>query len=128
MQNERKICPTCGARRQMEHFNDRIVDFLRQNHITRRDSCILCVEKHIGYAKALYRELLTLNRDVKGSIELNHLEIIGELRAATEEAQEYAELFAFLLDTERQYRYEGLEPDWNAIANHILKIKEQETK
>ncbi len=112
----------------MEHFNDHITDFLRRNHITRRDSCILCVEKHIGYAKALYRELLTLNRDVKGSIELNHIELIGELRAATEEAQEYAELFEFLLNTERKYRYEGIEPDWLAIANSITKIKELENK
>ena len=126
-ERKNKICPICGARNKREQritdFNFHIVEFLRENNITKRDSCIQCVEKHVGYARRLYFELLTLNDKTSGSAELNHIDIIGELRAATEEASEYPELYEELLDAERGYRYEGKEPDWYTICEMIAGIK-----
>lgn len=129
----RKInsCPICGAANRrsdaMRDFDLQIIEFLRTNRITKRDSCIACVEKHFGYAKQLFAELISLKQSngnpARGSVELNHIEIIGELRAATEESGDYAELYNALLEAERNYRYEGLEPDWLAIAAMIEDVK-----
>ena len=126
-QRKQNACPVCGAANRrtdyMRDFDFQIIEFLRSNNITKRDSCIACVEKHFGYAMQLFRESLTLQDAPKGSVELNHLEIIGELRAATEEASEYETLYFALLQAERDYRYEGLEPDWPKIAQMIAEVK-----
>ena len=120
---KQRSCPACGAHRdramQMGRFEDEIVSWLRTNNVTKRDSCLDCVKKHIGYALALCKESLTLNKDVKGSVMLNHLETIGELRAATEEASQYPVLYDYLLDIERQYRYQGTIPNWIETAQKI---------
>lgn len=131
-QRRRNACPVCGARHRrtefMREFDLQLIEFLRTNNITRRDSCITCVEKHIGYAKRLFAESLTLQDAPRGSIELNHLDIIGELRAATEEASEYETLYRTLLQAERDYRYEGLEPAWSKIAEMIVEVKSNSSK
>ena len=79
-------------------------------------------------AKRLFAESLTLQDAPRGSIELNHLDIIGELRAATEEASEYETLYRTLLQAERDYRYEGLEPAWSKIAEMIVEVKSNSSK
>lgn len=131
-QRRQNACPVCGAAHQrsgfMRDFDLQIIEFLRENNITKRDSCIVCVEKHFGYARRLFMESLTLTSSAKGSIELNHIDIIGELRAATEEASEYAELYSALLNAEREYRYEGTEPDWQTIAELIYDVKNTNTQ
>lgn len=127
---KRSTCSECGASRNrsrmMGGFNNQIIEFLEDNNITKRDSCINCVEKHFGYARELYKELLTLKQSatqVRGSVELNHVEVIGELRAATAESSEYELLYQELLSSERNYRYEGIEPDWIKIAGLIEDVK-----
>lgn len=127
-QKRQNACPVCGAAHKrteaMRNFDLQIIEYLRENNITKRDSCIACVEKHFGYAKQLFAEALTLQNAPRGSVELNHLEIIGELRAATEESSEYENLYFALLKAERDYRYEGTEPDWLAIAGLIAEVKD----
>ncbi len=126
-------CPSCGAMRdriyQMERHNDSFLEFIRQNQIVKRDSCILCVEKHLGKAKVLFEEMLTAkgkqdNADARIKVEINHLEVIGNLQAATDEAQEFIELWDYLLTAERAYRYEGIAPDWEKIAGLIIAVKD----
>lgn len=126
-------CPTCGARfereRMMHRFDYSITDFLRQNRVAKLDSCILCVEKHVSRAMIYFDELLT----AKGSgtstgtasvnIPMNHLKILGHLGCAIEESEDYTELNTYLIDAERDYRYEGISPDWSTISSLISDVK-----
>lgn len=140
---ERKIqaektakCPVCSAKREreqtMSRFEQNILLFLQNNRIVNMDSCIICVQKHVGAAMALHKEMLTadgsgtLNGDATVNIKLNHLAIIGELQCAIKESVEYTDLHTALIKQERQYRYEGIEPDWNYIAALIVEYENLE--
>ena len=128
-----KSCPVCGALRERERFmrryEDELSEFLRRNNEVKRDSCIYCVEKHVGKAMVLLDELLsnrplhvehgTTEYDARIKTELNHLGIIGNLQAATDEAEEWPELHDTLLAAEREYRYRGTMPDWEKISGLI---------
>ena len=126
-------CQTCGARidreRTMSRFETDVLSFLRHNRFIRRDSCILCVQKHIGAAMQYYREMLnaknsgTVSHTAVVNIKLNHLSIIGELQCAIDESMEYTELNEAIIQQERNYRYEGIEPNWEIIAALIVKYE-----
>ena len=127
-------CPVCGARREREQRMSRlemdIVDYLRSNRIVRFDSCIICVQKHVGTAMQYYAEMLKAKDSgkkdgtAKVDIKRNHLKIIGELNCAIDESAEYTDLNTALIEQERQYRYEGIEPDWNYIAALIVEYEQ----
>lgn len=127
-------CPVCGARRErertMSRFEHDILSFLRDNRLVKRDSCILCVQKHIGKAMQYYNEMLTAKDSGKAdgtaavNVKLNHLAIIGELGCAIDESDQYAELQTAILEQERQYRYEGIEPNWTYIASLIVEYEQ----
>lgn len=127
-------CPTCLARFKredfMRHFYGEFAAFLRQNRSVKLDSCIFCVEKHVSRAMIYYDELLSAKEsgmpDGTASVSIfkNHLKILGHLGCAIEESEEYEALNECLLQSERSYRYEGIEPDWNNIANLVLQVKE----
>jgi hypothetical protein len=78
---KQRECPTCGADREamgrMRSFEQSIVEHIRTQQLVLRDSCIQCVEKHLGKAMVLYKELLTAAETNNVAVELNHLEIIG---------------------------------------------------
>ena len=122
-------CPTCGARRNresmMRRFEDEIGHFLRENRFVKMDSCILCVQKHVSRAMVYYEELMTAQgsgtADGTASVSVmkNHLKILGHLGCAIEESEDYPELNAMLIETERNYRYEGLGPDWGKIMEKL---------
>ena len=96
-----------------------IIELIRELRLIKRDSCIQCVEKHIGKALVLYKELLTSTETNNVNVELNHLEIIGNLQAATDEAEQWPELYDAIDVAERGYRYKGEEPNWIEIAEKI---------
>ena len=125
-------CPTCGARRYdemtMHRFHADIVDFLRERRVVKYDSCMLCVKGHVGEAMTKYLEILKAKgsgkadtQEGKVNIMLNELTVIGNLRAAFQEAEDFPELYEQIKTDERAYRYEGIEPNWPAIAALILK-------
>jgi hypothetical protein len=122
-----RTCPTCGAERdkamRMHGFEQGIVQHIREQRLVKRDSCILCVEKHIGKALVLYKELLTAAETNNVNVELNHLEIIGNLQAATDEAEQWPELHKAIDTAEREYRYKGNGPDWREIFGMIQVAK-----
>lgn len=129
-EKERK-CPVCGARRErertMQRFEQDILEYIRSNRLIKRDSCILCVQKHVGRAMEYYAEMLTAKNSGKidGTAEvnimLNHLAILGHLGCAIEESDDYRELQDALIEQERKYRYEGIEPDWKYLAALIVR-------
>lgn len=132
-EKERK-CPVCGARREreqrMSRFESDILDYLRNNRLIKRDSCILCVQKHIGTAMRYYAEMMTakdsgkVDGEAAVNIKLNHLAIIGELGCARDEAEEYTDLYNAIKEQERNYRYEGIEPDWRLLAAMIIEYEQ----
>ena len=123
-QAKEKKCPVCGGERKrldfMERMEESLARFIRENNLAKRESCLFCVKKHVGKALVLFRELESFDPEKtgKGKIKafLNHLEIIGNLQAAADEAAQYPELYTLLLESERSYRYEGLAPDWENIV------------
>ena len=121
--DEQRKCPNCGAERdqiaRMMSFERSIIEHLREQRLVKRDSCIQCVEKHIGKALVLYKELLTAEETNNVNVELNHLEIIGNLQAAADEAQQWPKLHGVIDAAEREYRYKGTGPDWERIATII---------
>jgi len=118
-----RTCPTCAAERhntmRMRGFEQSILQHIREQRLVKRDSCIQCVEKHIGKALVLYKELLTATEKNNVNVELNHLEIIGNLQAATDEAEQWPDLHDTIDAAERGYRYTGEEPNWTRIAELI---------
>lgn len=126
-------CPACGARRfrenSMRRFEDEIGHFLRENRFVKMDSCILCVEKHVARAMVYHEELMTAKdsgaSDGTASVSVmkNHLKILGHLGCAIEESEDFTELNELLIQTERNYRYEGLGPDWKEIMQEISNVK-----
>ena len=127
-------CPVCGARRERERIMSRfeadIVNHLRSQRFIRLDSCIICVQKHIGTAMQYYAELLKAMDSGKADgtarvdVKRNHLKIIGELNCAIDESAEYTDLQTALISAERAYRYEGIEPDWGAITALIIEYED----
>lgn len=132
-EKERK-CPVCGARRdreqRMSRFESDILSYLRQNRMVKRDSCLLCVQKHVGRAMEYYKEMLTAKNsgtatgEAAVNVMLNHLSVLGHLGCAIEESDDYAEVQDALIEQERQYRYEGIEPDWRYIAALIVEYEQ----
>ena len=124
-------CPACGARRfrenSMRRFEDEIGRFLRENRFVKMDSCILCVEKHVARAMVYHEELMTAKdsgaSDGTASVSVmkNHLKILGHLGCAIEESEDFTELNELLIQTERNYRYEGLGPDWEKITESLTR-------
>lgn len=136
-----KKCPICGGidarQRLMRGFNRDFEEFLLRNREVTRDSCIYCVEKHVGKSMVLLDELLSSRPihsehgaefDARIKTELNHLGIIGNLQAATDEAEQWQELHDALLEAERLYRYIGEIPDWKKLTELILNVKESVEK
>ena len=131
-------CPTCGARRYdemtMTRFHADIVDFLRERRVVKYDSCILCVKKHIGYAMTLHDELLKAkgsgNADgtAKVNLLMDELKLIGNLQAAMDESEDFPELHEQIKVDERAYRYEGIGPNWQKIAELIGKYESEQKK
>jgi len=123
LEKQRK-CQHCGADRDqiacMHRFEMDIVQAIREQRLVKRDSCIECVRKHVGKAMVLYKELLTSTETNNINVELNHLEIIGNLQAGMDEAEEWPELHDAIDSAEREYRYRGIGPDWEMIAGMIV--------
>lgn len=127
-------CPTCGAIRErmgrMTRFEDEIVRWLRETNAAASDSCILCVEKHVSRALVLWEELLSAAgsgaKDGSAAVNVyrNHIKIIGHLGNAYDESADFQELHELLKAAERNYRYEGIAPDWPALLALMGKIKE----
>lgn len=127
-------CPVCGAKRDrervMSRFEADIVNHLRNQRFIRFDSCITCVQKHVGTAMQYHAELLKAIDSGKADgtarvdVKRNHLKVIGELNCAIDESAEYIDLQTALITAEREYRYEGIEPDWNAITALIVEYED----
>ena len=123
------MCISCRyrerAEREMMRFGMEILMYLKDHRIVKLDSCILCVKKHVSRAMIYYEELLTAENSGKAdgsaavNVPMNHLKILGHLGCAIEESEDFTELHTLLLKTERDYRYNGISPDWKAIAEQI---------
>lgn len=138
-----KRCSSCGHSREASNFMRR-ADSEILHYLWIKDSsgsspldpktCLLCIEKHVGDAMTLYKELITATESYRSSSEgkvqlyRNHLEIIGNLCEAYKESQDFQELHDSILISERNYRYEGIEPDWNKIMDLMLKEKDKISK
>ena len=132
-QRRRNACPTCGAIRErmrhMERFEDEIVRWLRETNAAASDSCILCVEKHVSRALVLWEELLSAAgsgaKDGSAAVNVyrNHIKIIGHLGNAYDESADFPELHELLKAAERNYRYEGIAPDWPALLAEMEAVK-----
>jgi hypothetical protein len=129
LEKQRK-CKHCGADRdammRMHAFGQSIIDFLRDARLVKRESCIQCVEKHVGKALVLHGELLRATDENNVNVGLNHLEIIGNLQAALDEAEAWPELWAAIDVAEREYRYKGVGPDWVKLAEKVNAVKAEE--
>jgi hypothetical protein len=77
-----------------------------------------------------YKEMLTANGSgtAEGTaavnVKLNHLSVLGHLGCAIEESDEFADLQAAIIKEERNYRYEGVEPDWIYLAALIVEYEQ----
>ena len=128
-------CPTCGAIRErlgrMTRFEDEIVRWLRETNAAASDSCILCVEKHVSRALVLWEELLYAAgsgaKDGSAAVNVyrNHIKIIGHLGNAYDESADFPELHELLKAAERNYRYEGIAPDWPALLAEMEAVKQK---
>ena len=134
-------CPTCNGKGQVDinlaqskfirdQYEREIIQYIRSNHIFQRPSCLICVEKHVGEAMETYQELLKLEnsgldtREAKINWKLNHLSIIGSFRLAADESEKFPVLHEVLVASRRTYHYYHLEPNWQRIAEEILKAEE----
>ena len=96
------------------------------------DSCILCVEKHVGRAIVLWEELLsatgsgTKEGEASVNVYRNHIKIIGHLGNAYDESADFVELHEMLKEAERNYRYEGIVPNWEVILKDMERVKSQQ--
>lgn len=127
-------CPVCEATHRRAHrlsnFEYSIVEELRRARLIKRDSCIMCVQKHVGRAMTYYKELLTAidsgmpDGTASVNIKLNHLAVLGHLGCAIEESDNFEDLQNVLLEQERNYRYYGEEPDWSSISELIIEYEQ----
>jgi hypothetical protein len=128
-------CPVCAARKQREQrmyrFHDDIINTFRDVSVVSLDSCILCVQKHVARAMTYYEEMLTANGSgtedgtASVNVKIDHLKVLGHLGCAIEESDDYPELHQMLIDSERNYRYEAIGPDWKKISEAIVRVEEQ---
>lgn len=131
MFNQEK-CPVCSARRERAEMMGRnmneIATFVQwSNGTLAQDSCVLCVEKHVSDARSAMRKTREETDETKR--EILRLDVIGNLREATDEATAFPELHDFLAVSERDYRYNGNAPDWVKVAELIVAAKRaQETQ
>lgn len=126
-------CPVCKAARQRESrmnmFHQDIISAIHSMRLTSLDSCILCVQKHVSRALVYYEEMLTAKDSgtkdgtAAVNVKMNFLKILGHLGCAIEESDDFPELNQMLITNERAFRYEGISPDWKAIAVEIEKVE-----
>jgi hypothetical protein len=113
-------CPTCGAQRTRESLfynaEQGLMQMLREQQLIGRESCIECVEKHVGQAMVKIAE-------ISSGYPTYHLLAVGHLQEAWEESTEYTELHDYLLEARRDYQREGKIPDWTRIAEMITEVK-----
>lgn len=131
-------CPTCGQNSmRMAAFENQISTYLMEQNpnALAADSCILCVEKHIGDAMTLTKELMTAsnsgtlkNGQITSSVNAyrNHVEIIGNLCEAAKESVKWTKLHDAILKAERQYRYNGVIPEWDVILAVMSEVRRSE--
>lgn len=138
-------CPTCAGRGTinntefekrdpfMRHrFEDEIMRYIRSNPTFSRESCLLCVQKHISSAMQYSSELRTAANsgtvDGKAKVDMfkTFLSICGELNLAAEESEQWEDLHAMLKALERSLRYEHILPNFDVVIQEILKIAEKE--
>lgn len=134
--NESDICPTCGksasGMMRAERLETEAIKWLRETNAVAADSCVWCVEKHIGKAMVLWDEITTSGesgmKDGTAAVNVyrNHILVIGNLGAAVDESVEYAELHELLKKTERMYRYYGTAPEWEKILELLEKVKNEQ--
>lgn len=121
-------CKTCEMNRyrygRYEKYDFLVNDLLRElkeKKIIQRDSCIECVEKHVGQAMVLISE-------IPSGYPIHFLYAIGHLQEAYNESLEYPELSAYLLESRRNYQREGTIPDWEKINELINNVKKNQKK
>lgn len=56
----------------------------------------------------------------------NHIKIIGHLGNAYDESTDFIELHELLKEAERNYRYEGIAPKWEALFKEMERVKSQQ--
>ena len=57
----------------------------------------------------------------KVNLWMDELKLIGNLQAAMDESEDFPELHEQIKVDERAYRYEGIGPNWQKIAELIVK-------
>lgn len=140
-------CPTCAGRGNIDRaefenrdhflrhrFEDELMRYIRSNPNFRRESCFMCVEKHVSAAMQYHAELRkaqhsgTADGQAQINIYQNYLSILGELNLATEEADQWDDLCTKLKACERTLRYDHVFPNWNDIMQEMLKVKTETQK
>ena len=127
--DSRGKCPSCGqtrldAQNTME-LDREVTNWIRNSNATQLDSCILCVEKHVGRAMVAYDELCSSDNSgtTTGDASINpykaRILVIGHLGHAIEESYEYTELHSLLHSDERAFRYSCKVPQWAKIVKLI---------
>jgi hypothetical protein len=79
-----------------------------------RQSCIECVEKHIGAAFVIASEI----HDGYAY----RLRLIGHLHEAEDESQQYLELHNLIRQTRKEYQKNNTIPNWELLAQKISEI------
>lgn len=123
---KKESCAACNARidreKRMNRACEDILRIVRENRIVKLDSCMLCVKKHVARAMVYADELHyasgsgTADGTASVNIPMNVLKIIGHLGCAIEESEDFPEINAALVKAERQFRYEGVIPQWESIC------------
>ena len=83
-----------------------------------RDSCLDCVEKHLGAAMVLLGE-------VRDGYEYR-LRIIGHLHEAEDESQEYNALHDAIREARKAWQEDGTVPDWEKLCGMAEKLQKSE--
>lgn len=81
---------------------------------TTRESCIECVDKHLGAALVLLGE----TRDGYP----HRLRAIGHLHEAEDESQSWPELHNAIRDARKRFQHEGVLPDFVALEKISLSV------
>ena len=126
---KRDKCPSCGQTRldaqNTMALDHEVTNWIRNSNSTQLDSCILCVEKHVGRAMVAYDELCSSDNSgtTTGDAAINpykaRILVIGHLGHAIEESYEYTALHSLLQSDERAFRYSCKVPQWAKIVKLI---------
>ncbi len=129
-------CPTCSQARldaqNTRELDAEVTNWIRNSNSTQLDSCILCVEKHIGRAMVAYDELCSSDNSgtTTGDAAINpyksRILVIGHLGHAIEESYEYTALHSLLQSDERAFRYSCKAPQWAKIVKMIEEEKKNQ--